>query len=123
MDRSWLLFMPPAGLSAWSRLTRVGRLRHEGDRLWMDLQTGTVTLELSEPMEITLSQQADGDRPWLGVEVRQGRVRLSLQCRMPLDAIPAGTVEGRSDAPRVGKACMEEVLRMLGVDEGHTSHH
>ncbi len=114
MDRSWLLFMPPEGLSAWARMTRVGRLRHEGHRLWMDLQTGSVTLQLDLPFACTMTRHEDGDAIWLGIEVRQEEVRLSMQARVHEADVPAAATSGVCDGPRVSRKCLlEGVLPLL----------
>lgn len=113
MDRSWLLYLPPAGLSAWARLTRVGRLRHEGARLWMDLQSGTVTLHLDQPITLSLTKEADGDRVWLGAQLQQGDVRLSLQARVDPGDVPPDAREGSCDGPRVRRSCLWAVLDLI----------
>jgi hypothetical protein len=118
MDRSWLLFMPPAGLSAWSRMTRVGRLRHEDTRLWMDLQSGQVTVHLDRPFACNLSRQDDEGRIWLGVELRQGDVRMSFQARVHGEDVPAPAANGTCDGPRVSRKCMLAVLPLLAPTVG-----
>ena len=114
MDRSWLLCMPPKGMSAYARRTRVGRLRHERDRLWMDLQAGEVMIDLTQDVELTYGCWRDEGQLWLGLAVRQGSTRLSLQAKVPPEAVPPGTKEDDLDGPAISYQGLLVVIGLLG---------
>jgi hypothetical protein len=113
MDRSWLLLMPPKGLSSFARRTRVGRLRHEGDLLWMDLQAGRVQIDLGSPVEVMWGRWDDGGHVWVGVELRQSTARLSIQARVQPEDVPDGAVAMDLDGPAIGWRGLQAVQKLL----------
>ena len=117
MDRSWLLCMPPQGMTAYVRRTRVGRLRHQGDRLWLDLQAGSVEIDLSQPVEVTYGRWDDDGQVWIGAVLRQGDVRLSLQSKAPPTDKAGDCAVMDLDGPSISYDGFRFVMGLLG-DKG-----